>query len=124
MLFRSETDSPKEFIEKGMSLARISLKENELSLFAEQVCEQWSLFACKDAPTLSSSTDLGTRYSTRLRNLLKLRNGTVRKGLSTVFVTSPHSMTTERAVSHHNQLMTCIDKVSQMHTLTIGLRFP
>ena len=100
-----ETDSSKEFIEKGMSLARISLKENELSLFAEQVCEQWPLF--KDAPTLSSSTDLGTRYSTRLRNLLKLSKGTVRRVLSTIFVTSPHIMTTERAVSHCNQLMTC-----------------
>ena len=54
-------------------------------------------------PRLTEADDAGTALSSRLRKLLAVTHGTVRQVLGGVYETSPHSMSTERAVSHFNQ---------------------
>ena len=97
-----EAKSCDDFISGSSDFVAVLLPEDQRARFAEEVCEQWELIA--GTPSLSEADDRGTAYSCRLRNLLRVTNGTLKQVLAGVFVTSPHSMSTERAVSHYNQI--------------------
>ncbi|KAG5887323.1 hypothetical protein JTB14_006465 [Gonioctena quinquepunctata] len=48
--------------------------------------------------------DVGTKYADKLRKLIVCTKGTLQKLLASLFVISPHSMTTERVISHYNNM--------------------
>eukprot|EP00795_Rhopilema_esculentum_P005545 gene5545-biopygen530 len=56
----------------------------------------------ENVPHLPEGSDIGCKLSVRLRKLLPLTDGTVQKVLAAIGSMSPHSMQTERIVSHHN----------------------
>ena len=50
--------------------------------------------------------DTGTCYALRLRKMTQVRCGLLRKFLASFLISTPHSMATERAVSHYNNVKT------------------
>ena len=55
-----------------------------------------------NVPFLPDGCDLGCKMTVRLRQLLPITTGSVQKVLASLACMSPHSMQTERIVSHHN----------------------
>ena len=55
-----------------------------------------------NVPLLPGGCDLGCKMTVRLRQLLPVTTGSVQKVLASLACMSPHSMQTERIVSHHN----------------------
>ena len=53
-------------------------------------------------PFLPDGCDVGCKMTVTLRQLLRVTTGSVRKVLASLACMSPHSMQTERIVSHHN----------------------
>ena len=62
--------------------------------------EQWE--NTMNVPFLPDGCDLGCKMTVRLRQLLPVTTGSVQKVLASLACMSPHSMQTERIVSHHN----------------------
>lgn len=93
-----------------------AVRKNDLANYAADVCDQWSAIA--SVPLLCDSADTGTRYSVKLRHLLSVTTGLVREVLSAAFVTCPHSMSTERAVSHYNLLKSAHRQSMTNETIT------
>lgn len=91
-----------EFITSGILLSG-KLFPGEDGTFADEVCEQWNTIS--DVPYLPTGADLGCSLSVRLRQLLPVTTGLVQKVLSAIATLSPHSMQTERIVSHHNLIV-------------------
>ena len=58
-----------------------------------------------NVPFLSDGCDLGCKTTVRLRQLLPVTTGSVQKVLASLACTSPHSLQTERIVSHHNHVV-------------------
>ena len=85
--------------------------------FADEACEQWTTIS--DVPYLPVEADLGCSLPVRLRQLLPVITGVV-KVLSAVATLSPHSMQTERIVSHHNLVVD--DHKTSMNSDTINAR--
>ena len=54
-----------------------------------------------NVPFLPDGCDLGCKMTVRLRQLLPVTTGSVQKVLASLACMSPHSMQTERIVSHH-----------------------
>lgn len=106
-----------EFITSGILLSG-KLFPGEDGTFADEVCEQWNTIS--DVPYLPTGADLGCSLSVRLRQLLPITTGLVQKVLSAIATLSPHSMQTERIVSHHNLIVD--DHRTAMNSDTINAR--
>ena len=106
-----------DFITAGINLSA-RLFPGKDGIFADEACEQWN--AISDVPHLPAGADLGCSLSVRLRQLLPVTTGLVQKVLSAIATLSPHSMQTERIVSHHNLVVD--DHRSSMNSDTINAR--
>ena len=87
------------FVEHGVRLVR-RLFPDEASDFADGAAEQWENMM--NVPFLPDGCDLGCKMTVRLREFLPVTTGSVQKVLASLAYMSPHSMQTERIVSHHN----------------------
>ena len=76
---------------------------DEASDFADGAAEQWENMM--NVPFLPDGCDLGCKMTVRLRQLLPVTTGSVQKVLASLACMSPHSMQTERIVSHHHNLV-------------------
>ena len=56
-------------------------------------------------PVLNDTIDDGTKMSYRLRHMYTNSTGVLQYLLGSFLVVSPHSIGTERVVSHHNKLI-------------------
>jgi len=56
-------------------------------------------------PFLPNGSDVGCGMSVRLRQLLPVCSGLVQRLLAAIATLSPHSMQTERIISHHNLIV-------------------
>lgn len=97
-----EAKSCSEFIKACMPLfkAMFGNDSDNVAKFAEEICDQWSIIS--SVVRLPEGSESGTCQSVYLRNILQQTYGQLRQILSLPFVVSPHSMSTERAVSHYN----------------------
>jgi len=59
----------------------------------------------EDIPNIDT-TDIGTQYSLKLRTIAAKTSGILQKLFVTLLIVCPHSMTTERVISHYNQIET------------------
>ena len=84
------------FVEHGVRVVG-RLFPDEASDFADGAAEQWENMV--NVPFLPDGCDLGCKMTVRLRQLLPVTTGSVQKLLASL---APHSMQTERIVSHHN----------------------
>ena len=87
------------FVEHGVRVVR-RLFPDEASDFADGAAEQCENMM--NVPFLTDGCDLGCKMTVRLRQLLPVTTGLVQKVLASLACMSPHSMQTERIVSHHN----------------------
>lgn len=76
-------------------------EEDKISQLVSDICEQWPVL--KDVQTLDTS-DVGCKYSVRLRQLFSKSTGIFQWLLGIFAVACPHSMATERVVSHYNEI--------------------
>ena len=90
------------FVEHGVRVVR-HLFPDEASDFADGAAEQWENMM--NVPFLPDGCDLGCKMTVRLRQLLPVTTGSVQKVLASLACMSPHSMQTERIVSHHHNLV-------------------
>jgi len=90
-----------DLIEAGRPLIE-DLFPHELQHFADSVCDSWQ--AISDLKHLPIGTDTGCVLSTRLRQLIPVSKGCLKKFLSAMMSLAPHSMQVERIVSHYNNI--------------------
>ena len=69
-------------------------------LFPDGAAKQWENMM--NVPFLPGGCDVGCKMTVRLRQLLPGTTGSVQKVLASLACMSPHSMQTERIMSHHN----------------------
>lgn len=96
-----DAKSSKEFIMASRELASQILGPSNPSDFVADVCSSW--------PNLSKiqhveMEDTGTVYALRIRKMIQASVGLVKKFLASFLTVVPHSMATERAVSHYNNV--------------------
>lgn len=106
-----------DFVSSGLILSD-KLFPGEDGNFADEACEQWNTIS--DVPYLPAGADLGCSLSVRLRQLLPVTTGLVQRVMSAIATLSPHSMQTERIVSHHNLVVD--DHRTVMKSETINAR--
>jgi len=111
------TQNMTEFITTGLPWC-VRLFPGQDGQFADEICEQWN--AISDVSFLPEGSDLGCTLSVRLRKLLRVTTGLVQKIFAAIATLSPHSMQTERIVSHHNMIVD--DDRSSMNDATINCR--
>ena len=83
------------FVERGVHIIR--------RLFPDGAAEQWENMM--NVPLLPDGCDLSCKMNVRLWQLLPVTTGSVQKVLAFLACMSPHSMQTERIVSHHNPVV-------------------
>jgi hypothetical protein len=93
--------SAETMIDAGRALVETLFGNDSVSEFASSVCDNWP--AVEEIPQIDT-IDLGAKYSVRLRRLVGCTSGLLQKLLASILVLSPHSMTTERVISHYNQI--------------------
>lgn len=81
------------------SKADLSEKQNQL---VNECCDCWSSIA--EIPVPNDADDAGAKLSLKLRKMYQKASGVLKFLLGSFLVVSPHSMGTERVVSHHNKL--------------------
>ena len=101
------------FVEHGVRVVR-RLFPDEASDFADGAAEQCENMM--NVPFLPDGCDLGCKMTVRLRQLLPVTTGSVQKVLASLACMSPHSMQTERIVSHHNLV---VDNVLWVYRIVI-----
>lgn len=84
----------------ALKLFTNSEDQEKSTALVSDICEQWPVL--RDIPQLETS-DIGTKYSNRLRQMFVKSRGQFQWLLGAFAVTSPHSMNTERVVSHCNK---------------------
>ena len=107
----------REFITTGITLSD-RLFPGQTGKFADEVCEQWNTIS--GVPYLPTGSDSGCTLSVRLRKLMQATTGLVQRLFTVIATLSPHSMQTERIVSHHNLIVD--DSRSSLNDDTINCR--
>ena len=98
-----DAKSPKEIITASRYLASEILGEGLISEFASDVCLSWEKLKQLSDVRID---DQGTYYDLELWKMAQSSSGLLRKFLASFLCLSPHSMATERAVSHYNNIKT------------------
>lgn len=102
-------NSCKEIIEAGCQLVENIFGHDKVLEFVNNVTDFWPII--EDIPNIDT-TDKGTQYSLKLRTIAAKTSGILQKLFVTLLIVCPHSMTTERVISHYNQIKT-------IHTISL-----
>ena len=95
--------SPKEIIDASREFVCEVFGESKVREFSSDVCKSFGNIECiKDI----ESTDEGTVLALRLRKMIDVSYGYLKMLLGAFLVVTPHSMATERVVSHYNRVKT------------------
>ena len=110
-----EAKSPKVFITSSRELVS--------QMFGSQVIEQFVSDVCSSRGKISEVKsvdveDTGTVYALKLRKMTQASQGIMKKFLASFLTLTPHSMATERVVSHYNNIKSV--KRSSLHQETIN----
>ena len=96
MLELVNAESAREFIRAGTELTRELFGQAGVADLVTSTCDQW--------PAMCSARDGAATVGERLRKMFASATGTCQKLLGGFIVVTPHSMGTERAVSHFNSI--------------------
>ena len=106
-----------QFVQSGLLLCKRLFPGRE-GQFADECCDQWESISA--VPHLPEGSDAGCSMSSRLRKLLPVTSGLIQQMLAAIMTLSPHSMQTERIVSHHNLIVD--DSRNSMSQETVNAR--
>jgi hypothetical protein len=95
-----------DFVAASVEALKLVTSTDELAQQQNQLvsecCDIWEDIA--DLQDLNDTDDAGTKLGFRLRTIYQKSTGVLQFLLGSFLVVSPHSMGTERVVSHHNKL--------------------
>lgn len=116
-LVQRSTDALKTFfMDDDQFDPEINLVNRErITTLTNDICEQWAVL--EDVPTLETS-DIGTKYSTKLRQMFVKSKGEFRFLLGALLVSAPHNMGTERVVSHYNRVQSLHRRSNDLETIS------
>ena len=97
-----DAKSPTELLTASRAL--VTLGHDDVEQFVEDVCQSWSKIS--DINHVGDIQHIGTSYALRLRKMTQASCGLLKKFLAAFLTLTPHSMATERAVSHYNNIKT------------------
>ena len=98
-----ESKPAKEFIVSSRDLISQMFGDEVLEEFVGDVCASWSKISeIKDI----ALEDTGSIYALKLRKMAQASQGVMKQFLASILTLTPHSMATERAVSHYNNIKT------------------
>ena len=98
-----ESKSAKEFIVSSRDLISQMFGDEALQEFVGDVCASWSKISeIKEIGT----EDTGSIYTLKLRKMTQASQGVKKQFLASFLTLTPHSMATQRAVSHYNNITT------------------
>lgn len=98
-----DANSTVKFITASRGLVSQIFGADKVEEFVSDVCKSWARLSKIDT---IKAEDTGTFYALRLRKMTQASCGLLRKFLASFLTLTPHSMATERAVSHYNNLKT------------------
>ena len=110
-----EAKSPKVFITSSRELVSQMFGSQLIEKFVSDVCSSWGKISEVKSTDVE---DTGTVYALKLRKMTQASQGIMKKFLSSFLTLTPHSMATERVVSHNNNIK-CV-KRSSLHQETIN----
>ena len=114
--------SPKEIIDASRELVCDLFGEEKLREFTSDVCKS---FAQIENIQNIESSDQGTVLTVRLRKMIQVSQGLLKTLLASFLAVTPHSMATERVVSHYNRVKTedkaCLKQTTINNVLQISL---
>ena len=109
-----ESKSAKEFIVSSRDLISQMFGDEVLEEFVGGVCASWSKISeIKDI----ALEDTGSIYALKLRKMAQASQGVMKQFLASFLTLTPHSMATERAVSHYNNIKTVRRTSLQQETI-------
>lgn len=88
-----------EALQLVTSVVELAEKQSQL---VHECCDCWENIA--EIQGQDDADDAGAKLSCKLRRMFEKSNGVLKFLLGSFLVVSPHSMGTERVVSHHNKL--------------------
>ena len=98
-----ESIPAKEFIVSSRDLISQMFGDEVLEEFVGDVCASWSKISeIKGIPL----EDTGSIYALKLQKMAQASQGVMKQFLASFLTLTPHSMATERAVSHYNNIKT------------------
>ena len=98
-----ESKSAKEFIVSSGDLTSPMFGDEVLEEFVGDTCASWSKISeIKDI----ALEDTGSIYALKLRKMAQASQGVMKQFLASFLTLTPHSMATERVVSHYNNIKT------------------
>lgn len=110
-----------EFVKVG-SLISDEVFPEDTGVFVDECCDLWDKINDVLENRLPTGSDTGVTFSNMLRQLLPVCQGTkaIGKVIGAMLTLTPHSMHTERIVSHHNTI--CDPRRSCLKESTINNR--
>ena len=98
-----DANSPTQLINASRDLVSQMLGANKVEEFVSDVCMSWANLS---KIQLDEVENASTFYAVKLRKMTQASSGILRKFLASFLTLTPHSMATERAVSHYNNIKT------------------
>ena len=99
-----DAKSPTELITASRDLVSQIFGPDDVGQFVEDVCQSWTKIS--NINDVVDIQDVGTSYALRLRKMTQASCGLLKKFLAAFLTLAPHSMATERVVSHYNNIKT------------------
>jgi len=90
-----------DFVSACVAAVKLFTSSNKQQQLVHECCDAWEDIS---GIPVFDTVDAGTKTSLRLRHLYAYSTGVLKFLLGSFLVVSPHSMGTERVVSHHNKL--------------------
>ena len=96
-----EAKTAKEFITSSRDLVSQMFGSESVEPFVADVCSSWSKVSEVESIDIQ---DTGTAYALKLRLMTQSSQGIMKQFLASFLTLTPHSMATERVVSHYNNI--------------------
>lgn len=104
------------FMEDDEFDLELDLQNRErIDSMVNNICEQWPVLS--EIPMLETS-DIGSKHSTKLRQMFVRSNGEFQRLLGALLVSTPHNMGTERVVAHFNQVQSLHRRSSDIESVS------
>ena len=101
-----KASSTKEIIDVSRQFVCDIFGDSKLREFTSDACKSFGEIERIKNIDSDQSHDSGTALSLRLRKMIQVSQGLFKKLLASFFAVTPHSMGTERVVSHYNRVKT------------------
>ena len=92
-----------ELITASRGIASQLFGPDKIEEFVSDICISWSKISTIEDPAIEHN---GTFYALKLRKMVQASSGLLKTFSASFLTLTPHSMATERAVSHYNNIKT------------------